>query len=137
MYTIVAIILAGGFGGLISTLLPTGTDVPFPSALQAPFDRAHWLVGLIAHLAINMVVGAFVAVLLWAAVDPTATDLTSKNIQPKQLATAGAIGLAGIAIAKKIQKEAEDSTDWKISYQDLQRAVDELNARVPGQRTEE
>lgn len=131
MYTIVAIGLAGSLGGLISTILPTGTDVPLPGILQDPLSRAPWFVCFSAHAAINVVVGSFVAIMLWAAVDPTATSLTSMAIQPKQLATAAGIGLAGIAIAKKLQQQSVDATDWKAAFQHATAAAVQLKSKQP------
>jgi hypothetical protein len=131
VYTIIAIGLAGSLGGFISTLLPTGTDVPLPGVLQTPLNEAHWIVCFIVHAVINLVVGAFMAIVLWAAVDPTATSVTSMTIQPKQLATAAGIGLAGIAVAKKLQQQSVDATDWKSAFQHVTAAASQLKTKQP------
>lgn len=131
MPTFISIALLGGIGGLISTLLPTGTDVPFPAALRDVFNNTPWWVGFAVHLIINVVIGAFAAGVLWAGTDPTAIDLTSTTIQPKQLATAAVVGLAGIGIAKKLQQQAIDAADWKASFKQAMEAAQKLKTKQP------
>jgi hypothetical protein len=92
-------------GGLASTFVPPGTDVPWPRPLA--FLDGHRL-SLFAHLLRNVLFGALAGFVLWALAAPNSTFSTfsSDDVRVGQVAAAVIIGGGGVSALNRLFQQA-------------------------------
>ena len=118
-----AISCAGGIGGFASTLLPPGTDVPWPSPIQDFVDR-HGYLGLAFHLFRNIVFGALAGFVVWALAAPSGS-FSSSNVTVGQVAAAVIIGGGGVSLVNRLFQQ---SARLDVDNQAIAAAQSLLNA---------
>jgi hypothetical protein len=105
VYEVVAVLLAGAAGGLISTFLRAGMEFPSPSAIDELLEgHRGWT--LVYHLIRNSAFGGIASGVLWGLSNSN-PSLASQTIAPHQLA-AFVIGGAGLKIIDKFFREANE-----------------------------
>ena len=122
-----ATVLASGFGGALTTYLPSGTDFPWPAFLQR-FLRPATLLELLANFLRNIILGAVASFLVWALANPT-QDFTETAVTVGQVASAIIVGgTGGTVINSFFRHFRETSVDSKT----MERLVEALRPEENG-----
>ena len=99
-----AVALAGALGGSMSTLLPAGTEFPWPKMLQGIFD-AHSLWALLAHLARNTTLGAVASFVLWGLSNP-GLEFQTSAVTVGEIAAAIIVGGGGVGVINNLFQQS-------------------------------
>ena len=131
----IAVTGAGVLGGLISTFLPSGTDVQWPSVVaslfrledpqtttEAPSPFSSFF-QLIAHVIRNSAAGAVVAFIVWATQNPDETFATM-DVAPYVVGVSLIIGLGGAAALNKLAVSSSLAQD-RLAWLEIARSVKE------------
>jgi len=130
-----AVVAAGLFGGLISTILPSGTDVHWPSVVASLFrledpetstERpSSWssFFQLLAHALRNTAAGGFVAFVVWATQNPDEM-FSTKAVDPYVVAIALLVGLGGSAALNKLAVSSSLAQD-RLALLEQVRSIDD------------
>ncbi|MGI8826217.1 MAG: hypothetical protein ACR2JC_11340 [Chloroflexota bacterium] len=123
-----AVLIAGMIGGFFSTFLPSGTDVPFSTELDALLS-AHKALSFFCHLMLNSIAGAIAGFALWAGLNPAST-FNSMAPSPYQVATAGIVGGGGVSIVRNFFYQAGQAVTTRQAVNKLATATEVMNQDV-------
>jgi len=123
-----AVLVAGTVGGFFSTFLPSGTDVPFSSAVDDLLST-HKGWSFVCHLVLNSIAGAIAGFALWAGLNPAST-FNSTNPSPYQVATAGIVGGGGVSIVRSFFYQATQAATTRQAVNRLANTTEVINKDV-------
>jgi hypothetical protein len=132
MFEWLAIIVAGGTGGLVATSFAAGHDVPFPGQLEGFLTR-HGGFEFIAHLLRNAACGALLAFVVWAGVGDDGRTFSNKGIAPSAFATSLMAGLAATATINKTIRDANQKDAMQFGLNTATRLIEGLARGQAGQ----
>jgi hypothetical protein len=109
-----AVGIAGGLGGFMSTLLPSGTEFPWPKALRRFFDNDH-IFGLFGHFTRNTILGAVASFVVWGLANP-GLDFNSDSVTVGIFAAGIIAGGGGVSALNNLFQQSVriDSKDRAI-----------------------
>lgn len=109
-----AIVLAGALGGSMGTLLPSGTEFPWPRSLQPSFD-GNSVLGLIAHFFRNTILGAVASFVVWGLANP-GLDFGADSVTVGEVAAGIIVGGGGVSVLNNLFQQSGriDSKDRAI-----------------------
>ena len=124
-WLVVAVV--GAAGGLLSTFLPTGTDVPVPPLLRDIIGDKREL-EFTYHLVRNTLFGGLASFLLWGGYNPGAT-FDSTHITVQQVVASIIVGGGGTGTVNSLFRQAQQAK----AIDTLSDSVDRLAARIEQQ----
>jgi len=107
----IAVILAGAVGGLMSTLLPAGTEFPWPRSLQGLMDN-HEVLNLGGHLSRNTLLGSMASFVIWGLANP-GLEFDTGSVTVGEIAAAIIVGGGGVSVLNNLFQQSAriDSKD--------------------------
>ncbi len=98
--------LAGAFGGAVTTFMPAGTDFPWPAPFKKLVEGV--LLSLTANLMRNTVLGSIASFLVWALADPN-QSFGGGAANVGQVASGIIVGGAGGSIINNLFRQAQQT----------------------------
>jgi hypothetical protein len=99
-----AVVLAGALGGGVSTLLPAGTESPWPRSVEQLLEQhVYW--SLASHLLRNTLVGGLASFVVWGLANP-GLDFGSGSVTVGEAASAIIVGGGGVSLLNNIFQQA-------------------------------
>ena len=119
-----AVVLAGAGGGAISTVLPAGTDVPWPDTLKNWIEqRPRW--NILAHFLRNTCLGALASFLVWGLATPEAA-FSSSGVAVREVAFSIIVGGGGGGIVNNFFRQAQKIEAFSKTIDELRELLDKL-----------
>jgi hypothetical protein len=100
----VAVVLAGALGGSMGTLLPAGTEFPWPRLLQGTIDD-HVVINLLAHLVRNTLLGAVASFVIWGLANP-GLEFDTASVTVGEIAAAIIVGGGGVSLLNNLFQQS-------------------------------
>jgi hypothetical protein len=104
-----AVVLAGALGGGVSTLLPAGTESPWPRSVEQLLEqRVYW--SLASHLLRNTLVGGLASFVVWGLANP-GLDFGSGSVTVGEAASAIIVGGGGVSLLNNLFQQGSRIRD--------------------------